>query len=110
MLNQLFIKNLGEYLRILNIKYFLVNEFRTSKLCNYCNNILEHFLKKENKNTNSKDKIEIYHGLLRCQSVTSEFKIIYNKDKNAIQNMLYIVKSLFDKGHYPSAFCRVINS
>ena len=28
-------------------KTFLVNEFRTSKLCNCCNNELEHFLERK---------------------------------------------------------------
>ena len=51
-------------------KTFLVNEFRTSKLCNCCNNELEQFLEKESKKPKNKDKMEMCCGLLRCQSVT----------------------------------------
>ena len=91
-------------------KTFLVNEFRTSKLCNCCNNELEHFLERESKKPKNKGKIEICHGLLRCQSVTPQCKIIHNRDKNAVQNMLNIVRSVFDTGQRPSAFCRAINS
>ena len=42
-----------KFRRILNYagyKTFLVNEFRTSKLCNCCHNVLEYFLKRESKN------------------------------------------------------------
>lgn len=91
-------------------KTFLVNEFRTSKLCNCCNNILEHFLERDSRKPNNKGKKEICHGLLRCQSVTPECKIIHNRDMNAVQNMLNIVRSVFDTGQRPSAFCRAINS
>ena len=38
----------------------------------------------------NKGKIEICHDLLRCQSVTPQCKIIHNRDKNAVQNMLNI--------------------
>ena len=91
-------------------KTFLVNEFRTSKLCNCCNNELEHFLERESKKPKNKGKIEICHGLLRCQSVTPQCKIIHNRDKNAVQNMLNIVKNIFLTGKRPNLFCRAVNS
>ncbi len=89
-------------------KTYLINEYRTSKLCNCCHNELEKFmirlshkpkLKRENKN-------EEVHGILRCKSIKSKCEIIHNRDKNAVQNMLNIVKSIFLTGKRPEKFCR----
>ena len=93
-------------------KTFLVNEFRTSKLCNCCNGELEHFLERPSQKPKLKkeNKTEICHGLLRCQSVKHKSEIFHNRDKNAVQNMLNIVKSVFDTGKRPTIFCREINS
>jgi len=93
-------------------KTFLVNEFRTSKLCNCCHTELEHFLERPSQKPKYKkeNKTEICHGLLRCQSVKHNCEIIHNRDKNAVQNMLNIVSSVFDTGKRPDAFCRAINS
>ena len=93
-------------------KTFLVNEFRTSKLCNCCHNELEHFLERPSQKPKYKkeNKTEICHGLLRCQSVKHNCEIIHNRDKNAVQNMLNIVSSVLNTGKRPDAFCRAINS
>jgi len=93
-------------------KTFLVNEFRTSKLCNCCNGELEYFLERPSQKPKLKkeNKTEICHGLLRCQSVKHKSEIFHNRDKNAVQNMLNIVKSVFDTGKRPNIFCREINS
>ena len=93
-------------------KTFLVNEFKTSKLCNCCNGELEHFLERPSQKPKLKkeNKTEICHGLLRCQSVKHKSEIFHNRDKNAVQNMLNIVKSVFDTGKRPNIFCREINS
>ena len=73
-----------------------------------CHNELEKFiirpskkpkLKKENKN-------EEVHGILRCKSIKPKCEIIHNRDKNAVQNMLNIVKSIFLTGKRPEKFCR----
>ena len=79
---------------------FLVNEFRTSKLCDCCHNELEHFLERPRQNPKYKkeNKTEIWHGLLRCQSVKHNREIIHNRDKNAVQNMLNIVSSVLNTG------------
>ena len=93
-------------------KTFLVNEFRTSKLCNCCHNELEHFLERPSQKPKLKKegKTEICHGLLRCQSVKHKCEIIHNRDKNAVHNMLNIVSSVLNTGKRPDAFCRAINS
>lgn len=93
-------------------KTFLINEFRTSKLCNSCNEELEMFLEKPSQKPKLKKegKSELCHGLLRCQSVKHTSKIYHNRDKNAVQNMLNIVKSIFNTGKRPKVFCREINA
>jgi transposase len=91
---------------------FLVNEFRTSKLCNYCNEELEYFLERPSKKPKliKEGKTEICHGLLRCQSIKQKCEKIHNRDKNAVQNMLHIVSTIFKTGKRPEIFCRAINS
>ena len=69
--------------------------------------ILELKLKKIN---NEEKKKEIVHGLLRSQSIKQKCEIIHNRDKNAVQNMLNIVKSIFNTGKRPEAFCRIVPS
>jgi predicted transposase YbfD/YdcC len=91
---------------------FLVNEFRTSKLCNCCNEELEYFLERPSKKPKliKEGKTEICHGLLRCQSIKHKSEIFHNRDKNAVQNMLNIVKSVLNTGKRPDIFCREIHS
>jgi len=91
-------------------KTFLVNEYKTSMLCNCCHNELETFKERPSKKPKRKGETEICHGLLRCQSVKPKCEIIHNRDKNAVQNMLEIVRSIFTIGKRPDVFCRDINS
>ncbi len=93
-------------------KTYLINEFRTSKLCNCCNEELEKYFKKPSQKPKLKkeEKTEICHGLLRCKSVKHKSEIFHNRDKNAVQNMLNIVKSIINTGKRPKIFCREINS
>ena len=87
-------------------KTYLVNEFRTSKLCNCCNEEIEKFLEKPSQKPKRKGEIDLCHGILRCQSVKHNCEIYHNRDKNAVQNMLKIVKSIFNTGKRPEVFCR----
>ena len=91
-------------------KTFLVNEYKTSMLCNCCHNELETFKERTSKKPKRKGETEICHGLLRCQSVKPKCEIIHNRDKNAVQNMLEIVNSVFTLGKRPDVFCREVNS
>ena len=87
---------------------YLVNEFRTSKLCNHCHDELETFLiRKSNKPKDIKiDKKSIVHGLLHHSDVKPECEIIHNRDKNAVQNMLFIVSTIKSTGKRPREFSR----
>lgn len=91
-------------------KTYLVNEYKTSMLCNCCHNELETFMEKPSKKPKRKGENEICYGLLRCQSVKPKCEIIHNRDKNAVQNMLQIVASVLTTGKRPEVYCRVINS
>jgi hypothetical protein len=81
---------------------YLINEFRTSKISNCCSAELEKFLYK----TTTSGKQFLCHGLLRCTSITHNCQTIHNRDKNAVQNMLTIVESLFLTGKRPDEFSR----
>ena len=79
----LFVKN--------NYETYIIDEFRTSKLCNGCEKELSKFLDIESKKPRSKGKIYKSHGILRCQSSTQTCNVIHNRDKNAVKNMLKLV-------------------
>ena len=72
---------------------------------NNCHNDeLEKFIKRKSKNPKNKEKEIIIHGLLRCNSLNCN--VIHNRDKNAVKNMIYIVKNLFETGERPNIFSR----
>ena len=48
----------------------------------------------------------ICHGLLRHTDVKPQCEIIHNRDKNAVQNMLFIVETIKKTGKRPLAFSR----
>ena len=87
-------------------KTYLINEYKTSQLCNNCLNKLEKFKMKLSKKPKNKNKEELCNGLLRCKSVKPKCEIIHNRDKNACINMLNIVKSVFQTGKRPKHFIR----
>lgn len=84
----------------------LINEFRTSITCNECLEELEKFKKNPSKKPKNKGELCLCHGLLRCQSVKHKSEIYHNRDKNAVQNMLNIVKSIYETGKRPEIFSR----
>lgn len=55
-----------------------------------------------------KNHKETVHELLRCQSIKPKCKIIHNRDKNAVQNMLYIVETIKTTGKRPKEYSREI--
>jgi hypothetical protein len=85
---------------------YLINEFRTSIKCNECSEELEKFKMNSSKKPYNKGELCLCNGLLRCQSVKHKSEIFHNRDKNAVQNMLNIVKSIFETGKRPEIFSR----
>ena len=97
-------------------KVFLINEFRTSKLCNCCHQELDKFLTRASNKPKDKKKNKkiLVNGLLK-HSVSNPLgelnqiplcTIIHNRDKNAVQNMLYIVEHIKKTGSRPEAYTR----
>ena len=88
---------------------YLVNEFRTSKLCNCCHREIEPFMirKCHKPNDIKLNKKITVNGLLSHQEDKQKCEIIHNRDKNAVQNMLNIVKSIFTIGRRPDIFTRI---
>lgn len=81
-------------------KTYLIDEYKTSKICNGCCGELEKFLDKKHENGN----FYKCHGLLRCKS--QNCGIIHNRDKNAVRNMLNIVQNIFSHNTRPEIFTR----
>jgi hypothetical protein len=52
----------------------------------------------------------LYFHLILYNLNLSFCEKIHNRDKNAVQNMLNIVKSVFDTGKRPEIFCRALGS
>ncbi len=90
----------------------LINEFRTSKLCNGCHEELEPFLERiSHKPKDYKQgKIITVNGLLRHEVCKPQCELIHNRDKNAVQNMLYIVEEIKKTGKRPEKYSRANSS
>lgn len=88
---------------------YLVNEFKTSKVCNCCHCDLAPFhIRKSHKPKDiAKNKLITVHGLLSHTEDTHTCKLIHNRDKNAVQNMIAIVESVFTTRKRPAIFTRI---
>jgi hypothetical protein len=87
---------------------YLVNEFRTSKLCNHCHEEIEPFLERKSYKPKDikKNKLITVNGLL-CHTDNKQYcELIHNRDKNAVQNMLFIVEEIKKNGKRPTKFSR----
>lgn len=83
---------------------YVIDEYCTSKLCNECGSENEMFHKRKSQKPKIKGKKELVHGLLRCKS--SKCKIIHNRDKNAVKNMLKIAEDYKNKRERSKIYCR----
>jgi hypothetical protein len=97
-----------------NTRYqtFLVNEFRTSKLCNCCHEEIDPFLERLSHKPKDikKCKLILVHGLLCHIDNKQSCELVHNRDKNAVQNMLYIVNEIKKTGKRPPKFTRANSS
>lgn len=91
---------------------FLVNEFRTSKLCNCCHEEIDPFLERLSHKPKDikKGKLILVHGLLCHIDNKQSCELIHNRDKNAVQNILYIVDEIKKTGKRPLKFTRTNSS
>jgi hypothetical protein len=76
----------------------LVDEYRTSKLCNQCHHVLDHYQK-------------LYRVLYcsECQSNRSDSKCcFFNRDSNACMNMIYLCREWLQSRTRPLAYRRTM--
>ncbi|AYV79948.1 MAG: hypothetical protein Gaeavirus3_2 [Gaeavirus sp.] len=106
-------KKIRRILKNAGYEVYMINEFRTSVICNRCHEKLDKFLKRKSSKPNSRMEEILVHGLLRHTDEKPEgeqeapiCKIIHNRDKNAVQNMIYIVKEIMRTGIRPAPFRR----
>jgi hypothetical protein len=92
----------------------MINEFRTSKLCNVCESCCNTFLKREShkpKDINNETKkgklIEVW-GLTLCEN--KKCSLIHNRDKNSALNMYKITQSIFEGKGRAEKYCREIKN
>jgi len=95
-----------------NYKVYMINEFRTSKLCNVCESNCSPFLKRESHKPKDIDKkikkgklIEVW-GLTLCEN--KKCSLIHNRDKNSALNMYKITQSILNGKGRPEKYCREI--
>ena len=96
-------KRFRRLFRNFGYEVYLINEFRTSKLCNVCEHECENFLERKSKKPHNKDELTLCWGLLCCNN--TKCKMIHNRDKNACLNMYKIVKSIFAGKGRPEKYC-----
>jgi hypothetical protein len=109
-------KRLKKLLKLFGYNVYLINEYNTSKLCNKCHCEVENFLERPSKKPKSHDKNVLVWGLVCCTNedckpnTKSKKKIneygscVYNRDTNAVLNMLYVTKQLIKTGKRPKIF------
>jgi len=109
-------KRLRKLLKLFGYNVYLINEYKTSKLCNKCHCEVENFLKRPSKKPKAHDKNILIWGLICCTNIKckpntkSKKQInkygscVYNRDTNAVINMLYITKQLIKTGKRPKIF------
>ena len=91
-------------------KVYMINEFRTSKLCNVCESNCSPFLKRESHKPKDIDKkikkgklIEVW-GLTLCEN--KKCSLIHNRDKNSVLNMYKITQSILNVKRRPEKYFR----
>ena len=89
----------------------LIDEFRSSKLCNQCHQELIHY---QTKDSTQPTKVESIYRLLVCpncrsDSLTSKKSYFFNRDASACGNLLHIGKTWLDEGKRPPEYCRKLD-
>jgi hypothetical protein len=92
----------------------MVNEFKTSKVCNECEDECSPFLKRKSNKPKDKNKetgeqkIKEVWGLTLCKN--KNCKLIHNRDTNAGLNMYKIVENIYKGLGRPNAYRRALLS
>lgn len=89
----------------------LIDEFRSSKLCNQCHQELTHY---QTKDSTQPNQVQSIYRLLVCphcrsDSLTSKNSYFFNRDANACGNLLHIGQTWLDTGIRPVEYCRKLD-
>ena len=90
-----------------HFKLYIVDEFKTSKMCSFC---LEgetgYYKQRENPRPFRKGMVNV-HGLLTCTKCSkSSHSHLMNRDLNGSRNILYLMKEWIQHRKRPTQFCR----
>jgi hypothetical protein len=77
----------------------LVDEFRTSKLCNQCHHELKEHC--------GEYRLRLCPECKKCNSLSNKKSYIFHRDANGAMNILNIAQSMIHEGIRPECFCRV---
>ena len=94
-------KGFRSLLRKNGYKVYLVDEFRTSKMCSNCERECGTFRYCENPRP-WRDGLIKCHGVLMCKTCNA----LWNRDENSSRNIYKIVKSAVEKVARPAYLCR----
>jgi len=98
-------KSLRKMFRQAGYQVFLLDEYRTSKLCCKCHSENEHsFITRPHPKPWKKEQSQKVWGLLRCTN--GNCRRIHNRDWNSASNIRYIALSLIALGVRPDVFQR----
>lgn len=111
-------KKIRKLLRLFGYNVYLINEFRTSKLCNKCHNDVENFMERLSTKPKDEGKNILVWGIVCCtnekcipntkskKQINKYGSNVYNRDTNAVLNMLYITYQLIKTGRRPKIFIK----
>jgi hypothetical protein len=104
-------KKLKKIFTLNKYKIYLIDEYRTSKLCHNCSCECENFIYRESKKPKDIDKktgkgiIKQVWGLKKCSN--PKCGMIHNRDKNACLNMYKIVEEHIKGKERPKEYTRL---
>ena len=111
-------KRIRKLLKLFGYDVYLINEFRTSKLCNKCHSEVENFMERPSTKPKDEGKNILVWGLVCCtneeckpntkskKQINKYGSNVYNRDTNAVLNMLHITKQLITTGKRPKKFTK----
>jgi transposase len=98
-------KGFRKLLRQFGYQVYLVDEYRTSKLCADCKNpaaINKKFFNAKYKTKSGKSRSKTLHALVKCKTCAR----VWNRDTNSSINIRRIGRSMIDTGERPDYLCR----
>lgn len=90
-----------------HFKLYIVDEFKTSKMCSYCLEGETCYAKQRENPRPFKEGLVNVHGLLTCKKCSeSSHSHLINRDLNGSRNILTLMKEWIYNKNRPTVFCR----